>query len=116
MQYLIKIEDNKDLRVVVNYNPFDNELLFNGQIKTKKLVWVTANNFTFNVKDIDDDFTTERFNELVLNLVKDLKNKYKIMERVDELFSDFKKVEVVSDDDKINVNEAYGFDDKLTNI
>lgn len=98
MAYVIKVENDKSLRVLVKYEPMEEKLYFFGQIKNKRNVWVISNKFDLDVKTIDSDITTERFDELVLNLFNDLKEKQKIMESLDKIFSNFKTFEVIDVD------------------
>lgn len=98
MQKIINFENNKNLRVLINYNLTFNELVFWGQIKTKNLVWVNAVDSRHDIEEVIGDNPSIDFEETITKIYKETKKKHEIMKSFEKIFSDIKTIDVVDED------------------
>jgi hypothetical protein len=90
MNWIVNIENNKDLRITVNLNPINQTLFFNGEFKMKNSGWEV-----FITEEYSPLMTKVQVESALYKIHKTLKARVDIYNNVKEVFSTIKVIEIL---------------------
>lgn len=92
MKWIIRIEGDINLRIVVNFSPLDESLIFSGHFKPFNKDWIefTAEKYSMNIE-------LDKIQDLLFKTFEILKRRVEIFKSLDEGFQHIKLIEIVKD-------------------
>jgi hypothetical protein len=92
MEWIVKIEEQPNQRIMVRFNPKNEEIYFYGQYKPKNKEWV---DFSEETSSMEIDLET--IQTLLLKTYEKLKERLKAYENLSEGFDVIKVIEISED-------------------
>jgi len=96
MKWIVNIENKPNQRIVVNFNPLEEQLIFNGEYKPKNREWIVFSTEKYSMK-----LDLEKIQELLFITYENLKIRLEQYEILNEGFKLINLIEIKEEEEEL---------------